>query len=312
MADSVPTSLPEWFSIPEICRCPVAPDKLPIFMLVLNVVAIVTSIIAIFYWLKLYNHLYKKDERETRGWVWLFACSISIAVFNISSLFVLFNLSTNLLGLNRISLSVEHIQLLNVVGRTVIGLLMTVGIYFLYAPMKHAGKYVLTAIVPTAEEESLEEMTWKLLPGRGYLILGKKREKAYDVFVDQVTHGFEGLCITRDNPAIVRETFGLKKTMILWLTDIKSPETLPPQLEEISIAIHEFIGKSEKSVVLLDGLDYLITTNSFNLVLQMVNRLKDLTAVHSSILLIPIDSSTMDNKQFGLLQREMESISDKE
>ncbi|MFC2154107.1 DUF835 domain-containing protein [Candidatus Altiarchaeota archaeon] len=259
----------EIYSIPGLCRCPVPPEQLPMYEISLNVIAIFVSLIAIYYWLKLYNQLYKRDERETRGWIWLFACAVSIAIFNLSSIYVLINHSTGILGVDRIGMSIEHIQLLNVVGRTVIGLLMTVGIYFLYSPMKSHRRYVLTPITPTAEEQSQEDMTWDLVSGKAYLILGKSRERAYDVFVDQVTHGIQGLCISRDNPNWVRETYGLKKTMILWLTDVKTPERIPPQLEEISIIVHEFVKKSENSVVLLDGLDYLITNNNFNIVLQV-------------------------------------------
>ncbi len=311
MADVTQPLPEEIFTISELCRCPVAPERLPVYEFVLNLAAIIVSIIAIYYWLKLYNHLYKRDERETRGWAWLFASAVSVAVFNLSSLFVLVNLSTDYLGINRISMSVEHIQLLNVLGRTVIGLLMTVGIYFLYAPMKRSGKYVLTRVELSPEEQSAEELQWKLDSGHGYLVVGE-RDLAYNVFVDQVTHGFQGFAITRDNPEQVRDRYGLKTTMMLWLTDVKKEGTIPPQLEEISIAIHEFLQKSEKSVVLLDGLDYLVTTNSFNLVLQMVNRLKDLAAVHNALLLVPANPDTFESKQFGLLSREMEFVREKE
>ncbi len=161
-------------------------------------------------------------------------------------------------------------------------------------------------------EDTLDtESQYKLAPGVTYLVEEEKPEKSFNMFVDQVNHGVRGLCITRTNPDQIRLKYNLTKTTVLWLTDITTSrtDTVKPLLEDVSIVVHEFIGKGGDAVILLDGLEYLVSKNEdFNQVLQLIDRLKDSIAVHHSKMILPVSPATLGERDRALLERETEQV----
>ncbi|MFC2154823.1 DUF835 domain-containing protein, partial [Candidatus Altiarchaeota archaeon] len=131
-------------------------------------------------------------------------------------------------------------------------------------------------------------------PGFSYLIQEKKSKNIYKIFMEAIHQGWYGLCFTRDMPAKIRETYDIKTTPVIWLTEVdsKEPSLRPQELEMISHTISEFIEKSGKSVIIIDGLEYLITYNKFTRVLRMIQHVKDYVSTSSSVLLISISPQT--------------------
>jgi len=68
---------------------------------------------------------------------------------------------------------------------------------------------------------------------------------------------------------------------------------------------------SQKSVILLDGLEYLINNNSFNAVLHVVQLLKDHISEGDSALVLPVNPKTMKEQEISILRQELELFSDK-
>ncbi len=66
-------------------------------------------------------------------------------------------------------------------------------------------------------------------------------------------------------------------------------------------------GGLNKSIILLDGLEYLMTNNTFALVLHLLQMLKDKISLGESMLLLPIDPKCIDEKEMALLQQEFET-----
>lgn len=279
--------------------------------LIVNITAVIISITAVIYWVKLYKQLYKEDTHAVRGWSWLFVGVLGILLLNISSIFFLFNTSIVFLGnpMNLIQMDLSTIQVMSVIGRTIIGLSMTIGAYLLYAPMKKGFKYKFVPVTPVAERESEKGsvMTHVLEKGRSYLANEEKPVKSNEIFVDLVTHGVNGLYITRRSPKEIQKKYGLKRTPIIWLTREKTTgkSINPTDLPGLSHTIKEFIKKTNDGVVLLDGLEYLITQNDYKDVLQFVQSLDDSIAMSNSRLIIPLDPSTLNRQQLHLLRRDM-------
>jgi archaellum biogenesis ATPase FlaH len=61
-------------------------------------------------------------------------------------------------------------------------------------------------------------------------------------------------------------------------------------------------------IILLDGLEYLITNNSFATVMRLLQSLKDQVAIHQSILVIAVNPSTLESHQLNLLEKEIDRI----
>ncbi len=110
----------------------------------------------------------------------------------------------------------------------------------------------LIEIQPVVEKRLKTKKRYKLKPGHSYLVEEPSSEKGFDIFVDAVMHGIRGLCITRSKPEWIREKYELKKTPVLWLTQLKgeSSETVDPaELEQLLDLINKFVKKAKSQVV---------------------------------------------------------------
>lgn len=269
-------------------------DVVPTTEFLVNIFAVVISILAVVIWIKLYRKLNTKGMRGSRAWTWLFVGVLGILLFNISSIYLIFS-------------SDPLVQLMSVIGRTIVAISMTVGAYLLYSPMEEGMKYEFVPIKAVAEKRSYAKMRHRLDEGKTYLVNEEKPVKSNEIFVDLVTHGISGLYITRQNPQQIRKAYELERTPIIWLTKEKTEEKSiePTDLVELSHTMKEFIKEVDESIILLDGLEYLIVQNGYNEILQFVQSLKDSISMSNSRLVIPLDPSTIDTQQLHLLKREM-------
>ena len=162
-------------------------------------------------------------------------------------------------------------------------------------------------LTPEARIETA--MKYDIKPGFSYLIKEEKAELAFDIFKDLVQHDFPGLLITRMHLDMVRETFGLVKTPILWLSKTPGENNLSPtDLGMLRHTILEYIDKSGESIVLLDGVEYLITNNGFPLVMKYLDDINESVMMSISGLIISVDPRILEEKELALLERNMKII----
>lgn len=149
-----------------------------------------------------------------------------------------------------------------------------------------------------------------LKAGRSYLVEEDRPEQAYRLFLKAVEGGKHGLLITRTNPKRVRESISVGSVRVLWLTDREgsSEETIAPALERIVYEIEGFMSKRPQGSVLLDGVEYLVSNNSFDAVLRFVRRLVDTVSEGRHIFLIALGPATVKEQELRMLEREMEVV----
>ena len=123
--------------------------------------------------------------------------------------------------------------------------------------------------------------------------------------------GMKGMALTRMNPRRVREQYDIGDSFVLWLTDKEgdSADRILPVLEKIIYRIEDFLNTPGKSILLMDGLDYLISNNSFDSVLRFLRRLIDEVSESEAIFITSITPETIDEQGLKILEREMEIIS---
>ena len=162
-------------------------------------------------------------------------------------------------------------------------------------------------IVPEAEAHLLTKPTYTLDRGYTYAVLERDASHAFEIFKDFVTHGAQGLCITRRSPKAVMAEYGLERTPILWLSRVATEKNTvrPSPPEKVAIAIDHFVEVSENSVVLLDGVEYLVAHNDFASVLALLHDLNESVAMHEGILLLPLDPTTLSDREIALIRREI-------
>ncbi|UCH88461.1 MAG: DUF835 domain-containing protein, partial [Thermoplasmata archaeon] len=164
------------------------------------------------------------------------------------------------------------------------------------------------------EPETLADNVIELKFGFSYLMKEDKPKQCFEILSKSLSQGYAGLCITRTNPKQVRKKFNLKDITIHWLTDRKSSEetTLSPALETIAYTVEGFVKKNDKALVLIDGLEYLISVNKFNPVLSFVRRLVDFVSERNAAFLAPISPMTIGEQELKTLEREMEAVGEDE
>jgi hypothetical protein len=140
-----------------------------------------------------------------------------------------------------------------------------------------------------------------------YLVEEDKPETSYSLFINALKKGMKGYCITRNYPAKIRSKFDLAETPIVWLSNVGRDNAIRPKdLEKLSLSLEQFLSQSGGGIVLLDGLEYLITNNNFITVLRLIQSLRDQVAINQSILLMAVNRSTLESHQLNLLEREVD------
>ncbi len=159
-------------------------------------------------------------------------------------------------------------------------------------------------------EDEVEEEGLKpdLKKGRSYIIEVEGASQGLEL-VSKTSDESETFIISRLNPTRVRNEFGLQNADIHWLTSKESEtyQTMTPNLEQLSWKLDQVIRKHD--IILLDGLEYLISNTSFDATLQFLRHTIDEVSETDTIFLVIVSPAALEKKQISLLKREMESIS---
>jgi len=173
-------------------------------------------------------------------------------------------------------------------------------------------RYRLFIEVPAVSEEkpllpSSPKVTTQL--GRSYLVESRRADMAYDLLLDDLSKGANGLIITRDHPETVKEDKGLSTTPILWLTSSPGKGRIDPtNLSILQHTITEHLRNGHNPVIFLDGLEYLLANNKEDKVLQLVLALRDEIIVSQGKLIVPVDPRTMDPRSLAFFERDLEVV----
>ncbi len=151
----------------------------------------------------------------------------------------------------------------------------------------------------------MESLKW----GGTHLIKSEISEAPYLFIEGAVGIGHPAICFTRDFPNKLRNKYNFGDTKIYWLSNIGKEDTVRPKnLEKLSLLMEQFLARDKEGVILLSGIEYLITNNNFITVLRLIQSLRDQVAVSNSILIIPVNPSILDGSQLNHLEREVDVI----
>ncbi len=147
-------------------------------------------------------------------------------------------------------------------------------------------------------------------PGTAYLVIEDRPAECFRLFARVAGNGSGGLVITRANPKRLRGRFHLDSVKIMWLTDREGDagETVPPVLERIFYEIEDHMKKTSRGAVLIDGVEYLVSSNSFESVLKFLRNLVDHVSESRHTLLLSVGRGTLKEQELKVLEREMEVL----
>ena len=160
----------------------------------------------------------------------------------------------------------------------------------------------------TEEEKPAIELI-RVEEGLCYVVRERKPFLAYRLFESNLSDEVPGLCVTRQFPEKVRDAFDLKDTRILWLSHTPGKDHHnPTSIGTLATVISSFIERYKRSVVLIDGLEYLVINNGFQQVLRFVEHINEQVMQSRSTVLIPISPSAFSEKELALMERNVQVI----
>ncbi len=141
-----------------------------------------------------------------------------------------------------------------------------------------------------------------------YLVEEERPDLSYRLLARALADGLPGLCVTRVYPEIIKQRFDLEDCTILWLSTAGQDDAIRPRdLERLSLLLEQFL-RNNRGVMLVDGIEYLITNNDFVTVLRLIQSIRDLIAMNQATMIISLNPSTLGYQELNLLEREMDSV----
>ncbi len=152
-----------------------------------------------------------------------------------------------------------------------------------------------------------EHKSYSLKLKKTYLIKEVKPTLGFRLFVESINVGYKGLCISRMNPKTVISRYKMEDYPILWLSEMDTDKSVEPtELEQLSYTILKYINENEQSIVLLDGLIYLINHNSFNTVLRFIQNIKDEVSIKKATMIVTLNPNALSEQELSILESELD------
>lgn len=151
----------------------------------------------------------------------------------------------------------------------------------------------------------------ELITGYAYLVEERRPKESLEVCEKYVSEGARLLVISRDPPQQLLQGSTLMPAKVIWLTNLSGKDRMNPTAIGLLMGeIKKFIEQSQnRAVILIDGLEYLISLNGFNMMLQFVNQLRDLFITSGAIMIMPFDIRTLDGHEQAYLERDFQVMS---
>lgn len=172
-------------------------------------------------------------------------------------------------------------------------------------------KFIITPSIISLKPKA--EHSYKGKPllefGNAYLIKEAMPSRSYKLFLELVNHGFKGLVITRAKPDDVRAQYNLMRVPIIWLTNLEVENAVSPT--ELPRLYHELVNilkEHKRIVILLAGIEYLLTQNDFNSLIRFLQLTRDQVIVNESILLVPVNPTLLGEKELRVIESELKSV----
>ena len=144
-----------------------------------------------------------------------------------------------------------------------------------------------------------------------YLVREPKADRVFGLFADLLRARARGLCITRIHPEDLRSRYPITDAGFIWLSKsagVKGKDMAiaePSALVDIASAISDFADQGGNAVVVLEGLEYMISQNGFASTMRFLQKVNEKIVVNDSYLLISANPAAMKEQEYRLLAKEV-------
>jgi len=145
--------------------------------------------------------------------------------------------------------------------------------------------------------------------GLAFLVEEKRPKLSIEICEKFAEDGSNFMLVSRDPPSHVTDGTALEPRNSIWLTYMVGKDRMNPTAIGILMGeIKKFLEQNDRSVVLIDGLEYLISINTFDRMLQFVHQLRDVIVMSGAKMVIPIDTRTLGDREIALLERNLQVV----
>jgi ribosomal protein S27E len=147
--------------------------------------------------------------------------------------------------------------------------------------------------------------------GYNYLIIDDHPAMAYEQFKSILGRNIPGLCFSTVFPEKLEREYGLEGADLYWISDTSTEHKAvdPKRLDfELMRALGNFVKTYPGSVVMLDGLEYLVVENGFDRVLKFIKKVNDLASVNDCTLFVPITPTSLGGDEISMLRKEFDRV----
>jgi len=119
----------------------------------------------------------------------------------------------------------------------------------------------------------------------------------------------QGLIVTRQLAKDIREKYYLQTTPVLWLSTVQGAQNMDPaKLALLTDYVTNFMESSQNGVVLVEGIEYLMTSNDFQRVQRAIDRWTEEAMTSKCRLILSVDPNAFDVKQVATMERDRETV----
>lgn len=150
---------------------------------------------------------------------------------------------------------------------------------------------------------------WEFKLGNVYLVEERRPRLSFDMFEQGLSTGCCGMVVSRELPKRLQGEHNLGSSRIVWLTNLVGDGRINPTAIGILMSqVRSFIEGHPRTIVLIDGLEYLISLNTYDRMLQFMHQLRDVVMTNDAALVVPVDPRTLSERELALLERSLEVV----
>ena len=172
-------------------------------------------------------------------------------------------------------------------------------------------KQVERVVVRQRSREPVPTSPDQLESGFNYLIEEPQPKRSFEFFKAKVGKGAKGLCISTSYPKKIIEEYGLQGTTVYWLSELEfdNQSLHPRRLDfEVTRAIQNFVKSNPSSVLIIDGVEFLILINGFERVMTFIKKMNDIMSATASTLITSINPSAFSEEKLSIIEREFDRV----
>lgn len=141
------------------------------------------------------------------------------------------------------------------------------------------------------------------LPQGIELLVEDTTDAAWGRFLDAVSGGRRGLCVTREFPDRLRRRIGSRDITVIWLSNVGRQNSVrPSDVAALQTLFESALGEGHVGAVLLEGFEYLVTVNTLAPVLKLLRELHARAQSAGTAVWVPVNPRLLTSGEVEMLK----------